>query len=100
MGARSSCWQLGSDKYEDKAKDCAEKSVLYYLDLTGEKKSVRIANLADRMNSPLIGHGVTAVKINAETVKKRLTEKLMSPELASLRGSKRLAELIEKVNSL
>ena len=61
-------------------------------------KKIRIAAL--RENPPLVEHGITDIRIPVPVMKIRLTEKLDSPELESLRDSERFCTLREEVDAL
>jgi len=84
----------------EKALENVENSVNYYLDLISPTKEIRIDNLADRLNSPLLGHGITSTNITIGSMKKGLTEKLESPELDPIRENDRFKALCDKVSDL
>ncbi len=90
---------LAMGDYE-KAMQNTESAVMYYLNFISPEKKIRIDNLSDRLNSPLLGHGVTGTNLTIASIKKGLTEKLASPELDPLRETERFKLLEAKVAAL
>ncbi|MBR5311321.1 MAG: helix-turn-helix transcriptional regulator [Clostridia bacterium] len=97
------CYLLLAQAYlasgnEKKAMDNVENSVRYYLEMIRPTKKIRLAAL--RENPPLIGHGITDIRIPVPVMKVKLTKKLDSPELEQLRETDRFRALREEVDAL
>lgn len=83
----------------DKAMNCVENSVMYWLNLFESFKYDRFER-RELMQTPFVKETQQTIYIEKIIIKEKLLKKLSIPEIDSLRNNQRFKALYEKVNSI